>query len=198
MAPLHIDVHRQLGARRSRPRPSRVLDRRPASVAPRKGYPSFGRPRRLGGTGWRELGDRGGPSWSMVPLSQLRHRSLHSVLRADACLTGREKLKSSSGLLHGHGRHVPGQCRLRPFATLGLPDSPGVPRSTSRQPPSPPPYNDLEALKALLRKIRRNRGVIPGAVVGQCGLHRAEPGLPLGRACAELTRRTTAPLLHFR
>jgi len=94
--------------------------------------------------------------------------------------------------------HVPGS-KAAPAALLsplGLPDSPGVPRSTTRNNPHAPRYNDLaRPLKSSLRKSGRNRRVIWRRWWQMPGFTRARPGFL--KACAELTRRPRAALLTF-
>ena len=70
-----------------------------------------------------------------------------AVLRLMRAYTGREKVIKFEGCYHGHADMFLVKAGSG-VATLGLPDSPGVPSSTTANTLTAP-YNDLEAVKAL-------------------------------------------------
>ena len=79
------------------------------------------------------------------------------------------------------------------MATLGLPDSPGVPRSTTANTLTAP-YNDLEAVKALFAENPDAiSGVILEPIVGNAGFIQPEPGFLEG--LRELTKENGALLV---
>ena len=98
-----------------------------------------------------------------------------SVLRLMRAFTGREKIIKFEGCYHGHADMFLVKAGSG-VATLGLPDSPGVPRSVTSNTLTAP-YNDLEAVKAL---FSANAGEIAGLilepVVGNAGFITPEPG----------------------
>jgi glutamate-1-semialdehyde 2,1-aminomutase len=78
-------------------------------------------------------------------------------------------------------------------ATLGLPDSPGVPRSTTANTLTAP-YNDLEAVKQLFAENPAAiSGVILEPIVGNAGFIQPEPGFLEG--LRELTKEHGALLV---
>jgi glutamate-1-semialdehyde 2,1-aminomutase len=82
--------------------------------------------------------------------------------------TGRDKIIKFSGCYHGHADMLLVQAGSG-VATLGLPDSPGVPKGVTANTLTAP-YNDLEAVKSL---FEANPGEIAGVmlepVVGNAG-----------------------------
>ena len=70
-----------------------------------------------------------------------------AALRLIRAFTGRDKLIKFEGCYHGHADMFLVKAGSG-VATLGLPDSPGVPRSATASTLTAP-YNDLEAVKTL-------------------------------------------------
>jgi glutamate-1-semialdehyde 2,1-aminomutase len=91
-----------------------------------------------------------------------------SALRVARAKTGRDKILKFEGCYHGHADSLLVKAGSG-VATLGLPDSPGVPRSLAELTLTIP-FNDLAALDETFR-VRRNElaAVIVEPVVGNMG-----------------------------
>jgi glutamate-1-semialdehyde 2,1-aminomutase len=91
-----------------------------------------------------------------------------SALRVARAATGREKILKFEGCYHGHSDSLLVKAGSG-VATLGLPDSPGVPRALAELTLTLP-FNDFAALKECF-KARRNEiaAVIVEPVVGNMG-----------------------------
>ncbi len=100
------------------------------------------------------------PSIEMVRFVNSGTEACMSVLRLMRAFTGREKIIKFEGCYHGHADMFLVKAGSG-VATLGLPDSPGVPKSTTSSTLTAP-YNDLEAVKALFAE---NPGEIAGAIL---------------------------------
>jgi glutamate-1-semialdehyde 2,1-aminomutase (EC 5.4.3.8) len=108
------------------------------------------------------------PSIEMVRFVNSGTEACMSVLRLMRAFTGREKIIKFSGCYHGHADMFLVQAGSG-VATLGLPDSPGVPKSTTAHTLTAP-YNDLEAVKQLFAQHPNQiAGVILEPVVGNAG-----------------------------
>lgn len=91
-----------------------------------------------------------------------------AVLRLIRAFTGRDKVIKFEGCYHGHADMFLVKAGSG-VATLGLPDSPGVPKSTTANTLTAP-FNDLEAVKALFAEHPDQiSGVILEPVVGNAG-----------------------------
>ncbi len=108
------------------------------------------------------------PCIEMVRFVNSGTEACMAVLRLMRAFTGREKLIKFEGCYHGHADMFLVKAGSG-VATLGLPDSPGVPKSTTANTLTAP-YNDLEAVKTL---FEQNPGEISGVilepVVGNAG-----------------------------
>lgn len=108
------------------------------------------------------------PSIEMVRFVNSGTEACMSVLRLMRAFTGREKIIKFEGCYHGHADMFLVKAGSG-VATLGLPDSPGVPKTTTSQTLTAP-YNDLEAVKALFAENPDEiAGVILEPVVGNSG-----------------------------
>jgi len=115
------------------------------------------------------------PSIEMVRFVNSGTEACISAVRLARAYTGREKLIKFSGCYHGHGDLFLVQAGSG-VATLGLPDSPGVPQAVTAQTLTIP-YNDLPALTALLAQYPTEiAAVILEPVVGNAGCILPQPG----------------------
>ncbi|MBD1824226.1 glutamate-1-semialdehyde 2,1-aminomutase [Cyanobacteria bacterium FACHB-DQ100] len=119
------------------------------------------------------------PSIEMVRFVNSGTEACMSVLRLMRAFTGREKIIKFEGCYHGHADMFLVKAGSG-VATLGLPDSPGVPKSTTSSTLTAP-YNDLEAVKQLLEE---NPGEVAGVmlepIVGNAGFIPPDPGFLAG------------------
>ena len=108
------------------------------------------------------------PSVEMVRFVNSGTEACMAVLRLIRAYTGREKIIKFEGCYHGHADMFLVKAGSG-VATLGLPDSPGVPKSTTANTLTAP-YNDLEAVKQLFAENPDQiAGVILEPVVGNAG-----------------------------
>ena len=132
------------------------------------------------------------PSIEMVRFVNSGTEACMSVLRLMRAFTGREKIIKFEGCYHGHADMFLVKAGSG-VATLGLPDSPGVPKSTAASTLTAP-YNDLDAVKKLFEE---NSGEVAGVmlepIVGNSGFIPPEPGFLAG--LRELTQEHGALLV---
>jgi glutamate-1-semialdehyde 2,1-aminomutase len=132
------------------------------------------------------------PSVEMVRFVNSGTEACMSVLRLMRAFTGREKIIKFEGCYHGHADMFLVKAGSG-VATLGLPDSPGVPKSTTGDTLTAP-FNDLDAVKALFEQHPDAiAGVILEPVVGNAGFIPPDPGFLAG--LRDLTQQQGALLV---
>ncbi|MBC8075164.1 MAG: glutamate-1-semialdehyde 2,1-aminomutase [Chloroflexales bacterium] len=115
-----------------------------------------------------------------------------SALRLARAYTGRTKIVKFSGCYHGHADMLLVQAGSG-VATLGLPDSPGVPATTTADTLTAE-FNDLDAVAALFERHGEEiAAVIVEPIAANMGFVLPEPGFHQG--LRDLTRRYGALLI---
>lgn len=132
------------------------------------------------------------PSIEMVRFVNSGTEACMAVLRLMRAFTGRDKIIKFEGCYHGHADMFLVKAGSG-VATLGLPDSPGVPKSATSNTLTAP-YNDLEMVKALFEENPDEiAGVILEPVVGNAGFIPPDAGFLEG--LREITRDRGALLV---
>ncbi|MHC5614267.1 MAG: glutamate-1-semialdehyde 2,1-aminomutase [Nostoc sp.] len=132
------------------------------------------------------------PSIEIVRFVNSGTEACMGVLRLMRAFTNRDKIIKFEGCYHGHADAFLVKAGSG-VATLGLPDSPGVPKSATSTTLTAP-FNDLEAVKALFEENRDEiAGVILEPVVGNAGFIPPDAGFLEG--LRELTHEYGALLV---
>ena len=133
------------------------------------------------------------PSVEMVRFVNSGTEATMSALRLARAYTGRNKIIKFSGCYHGHADMLLVQAGSG-VATMGLPDSPGVPAETTGN-TLVVAYNDSAAVERLFRSYHREiAAIIIEPVAANMGLVLPQPGFL--ETLRELTR-TYGALLIF-
>lgn len=115
------------------------------------------------------------PSVEMVRFVSSGTEATMAALRLARGYTGRDIIMKFEGSYHGHGDSLLIKAGSG-VATLGLPDSPGVPADVAKNTVTCP-YNDLDAVKATFEKIGEQiAAVIVEPVAGNMGVVPPKPG----------------------
>ncbi|MFA1641625.1 glutamate-1-semialdehyde 2,1-aminomutase [Chryseomicrobium imtechense] len=125
------------------------------------------------------------PSIEMIRMVSSGTEATMSALRLARGFTGRNKILKFEGSYHGHGDSLLIKAGSG-VATLGLPDSPGVPESVAKNTLTVP-FNDLEAVKEAFKHFGDDiAAVITEPVAGNMGVVPPQPGFLEGlRAITE-------------
>src|SRR5579885_582740 len=132
------------------------------------------------------------PSIQMIRFVNSGTEATMSALRLARAFTGRNKIIKFSGCYHGHADMLLVQAGSG-VATLGLPDSPGVPAETTANTLTVA-YNDASAVEQLFRTFPNDiAAVIVEPVAANMGLVLPSPGFL--EQLRELTQRFGALLI---
>jgi glutamate-1-semialdehyde 2,1-aminomutase len=132
------------------------------------------------------------PSIEIVRMVNSGTEATMSALRLARGYTGRNKILKFEGCYHGHGDSLLIKAGSG-VATLGLPDSPGVPESVAQNTITVP-YNDLESVKYAFEQFGEDiAGVIVEPVAGNMGVVPPQPGFLEG--LREITKQYGALLI---
>ncbi len=115
------------------------------------------------------------PSMDIVRMVNSGTEATMSALRLARGFTGRDKILKFVGSYHGHGDSLLIKAGSG-VATLGLPDSPGVPETIARNTITVP-YNDLESVRYAFEQYGDDiAAVIAEPVCGNMGVVPPQPG----------------------
>ncbi len=132
------------------------------------------------------------PSMEQVRLVSSGTEAVMSAIRLARGYTKRDKILKFDGCYHGHSDYLLAKAGSG-VATLGLPDSPGVPADFAKHTLTAP-YNDIRAVKSLVEAHANELAcIIVEPVAGNMGVVPPSPGfLP---ALREMTRACGALLI---
>ncbi|MDX6709393.1 MAG: glutamate-semialdehyde -aminomutase [Blastocatellia bacterium] len=131
------------------------------------------------------------PSIEMVRMVNSGTEATMSAIRLARGVTGRTKLIKFEGCYHGHGDSLLVKAGSG-VATLGLPDSPGVPAAVA-QSTITVPFNNVYALEQTFAEHTDIAAVIIEPVVGNMGC--VKPNVGYLQSVRELTQRHGALLI---
>jgi glutamate-1-semialdehyde 2,1-aminomutase len=125
------------------------------------------------------------PSIEMVRMVNSGTEATMSAIRLARGVTGKSKLIKFEGCYHGHGDSLLVKAGSG-VATLGLPDSPGVPVGVAQNTLTVP-FNNVQALEDVFAEHSEVAAVIIEPVVGNMGC--VPPGEGYLKSVREITRR---------
>ena len=131
------------------------------------------------------------PSIEMVRMVNSGTEATMSAIRLARGVTGRDKLIKFEGCYHGHADSLLVKAGSG-VATLGLPDSPGVPASLAQHTLTVP-FNDATAVEDIFKQHHDIAAIIIEPVVGNMGCVPPQAGFL--NALRDLTRRHGALLI---
>ena len=131
------------------------------------------------------------PSIEMVRMVSSGTEATMSAIRLARGVTGRNKLVKFEGCYHGHGDSLLVKAGSG-VATLGLPDSPGVPAALAENTLTVP-FNDPDLLEQVFQQHSDIAAVIIEPVVGNMGCVAPQDGYL--QAVREITRQHGALLI---
>ena len=132
------------------------------------------------------------PGIEMVRFVNSGTEATMSALRLARAFTGRDKIVKFEGCYHGHGDALLVQAGSG-VATLGLPDSPGVPKGTVAD-TIVVPFNDLGAVEQVFEAMGKEiAAIIIEPVAGNMGVIPPQPGYLIG--LRQVTQRSGALLI---
>ncbi|MBG9590126.1 glutamate-1-semialdehyde 2,1-aminomutase [Cytobacillus firmus] len=132
------------------------------------------------------------PSIEVVRMVSSGTEATMSALRLARGYTGRNKIMKFEGCYHGHGDSLLIKAGSG-VATLGLPDSPGVPEGVAKNTITVP-YNDLESVRYAFEQFGDDiAGVIVEPVAGNMGVVPPQPGFLEG--LREITEQSGSLLI---
>ncbi len=109
------------------------------------------------------------PSMEQVRLVNSGTEAVMSAIRLARAFTKRDSILKFDGCYHGHADHLLVKAGSG-VATLGIPDSPGVPQSFAQHTLTAP-YNDIKSTEKLIHKHAHNLGaIIVEPVAGNMGV----------------------------
>ncbi len=109
------------------------------------------------------------PAIEKVRLVSSGTEAVMSAIRVARGFTKRDAILKFEGCYHGHADHLLVKAGSG-AATLGLPDSPGVPKAAASQTLTAP-YNDIQSVKSLVRKHWRDLTcIIVEPIAGNMGV----------------------------
>ncbi len=118
------------------------------------------------------------PSIEKVRFVSSGTEATFSAIRLARAATGKKRILKFDGCYHGHGDSLLVAAGSGP-ATLGLPDSPGVPEETASLTTSLP-YNDLASVEKAFAQFKDIAAIIVEPVAGNMGLVPPLPGYLAG------------------
>ncbi|GLB58391.1 glutamate-1-semialdehyde 2,1-aminomutase [Cytobacillus sp. NCCP-133] len=132
------------------------------------------------------------PSIEVVRMVSSGTEATMSALRLARGYTGRDKIMKFEGCYHGHGDSLLIKAGSG-VATLGLPDSPGVPEGVAKNTITVP-YNDHESVRYAFEQYGDDlAGVIVEPVAGNMGVVPPQPGFLEG--LREITKQNGSLLI---